>query len=92
LPQFAPGENGTGSVTIGELRIIGRIINDNAIGEARLQIGAQNYAIRIPDYEENTYTTYQAGAAPRKPKLVRRMRKAAKLLRAGSLVRCGMLA
>ena len=59
LPQFAPGENGTGSVTIGELRNIGRIINDNVIGAARLQIGAQNYAIGIPNYEENTYTTYQ---------------------------------
>ena len=59
LPQFTPGENGTGSVTIGELRTIGRIINDNVIGEARLQIGPQNYAIGIPNYEENTYKTYQ---------------------------------
>ncbi|WP_336777562.1 autotransporter outer membrane beta-barrel domain-containing protein [Pantoea sp. USHLN256] len=58
LPQFTPGENGTGSVTIGELRTIGRIINDNVIGEARLQIGQQSYLIGIPNYEENTYTTY----------------------------------
>lgn len=58
LPQFAPGESGATTVTFGELQSIGRIINDNLIGEQRLQIGQQNYTIQIPNYEDWTYTTY----------------------------------
>lgn len=59
LPRFAPGESGAGSVTIGELRSIGRIINDNVIGAERLQIGPQNYSIGVLDPNYHTYGTYQ---------------------------------
>ncbi|MBB3307321.1 MULTISPECIES: autotransporter outer membrane beta-barrel domain-containing protein [unclassified Enterobacter] len=59
LPQFAPGESGVGSVTIGELRSIGRIINDNVIGAERLQIGPQNHTIGILDPNYHTYVNYQ---------------------------------
>ncbi|MBK0095551.1 autotransporter outer membrane beta-barrel domain-containing protein [Erwinia sp. S63] len=58
LPQFAPGESGATTVTFGELQRIGRIINDNLIGEQRLQIGPQNLTIQIPNFEDWTYTTY----------------------------------
>lgn len=59
LPKFASGESGVGSVTIGELQSIGRIINDNAIGAERLHIGAQNYSIGVLDPNDNTYGNYQ---------------------------------
>ncbi|MFP9433038.1 hypothetical protein [Pectobacterium brasiliense] len=58
LPQFAPGESGATTVTFGELQSIGRIINDNLIGEQRLQIGQQNLTMQIPNFEDWTYTTY----------------------------------
>jgi autotransporter family porin len=45
VPRFTAGESGMSSVTLGELQKVGRIINDNLIGEPRLQLGAQNYAI-----------------------------------------------
>ena len=60
LPKFTPGESGVGSVTIGELRSIGRIINDDVIGAPRLQIGPQNYSIGVFDPNYNTYVNYQA--------------------------------
>ncbi|WP_413676929.1 hypothetical protein [Pantoea dispersa] len=59
VPRFTAGESGMSSVTLGELQKVGRIINDNLIGEPRLQLGAQNYAIGIPDEETGSYRVYQ---------------------------------
>lgn len=59
VPRFNAGESGMSSVTLGELQKVGRIINDNLIGEPRLQLGAQNYAIGIPDEETGSYRVYQ---------------------------------
>lgn len=55
LPQFAPGESGANSVTLGELQSVGRIINDNLIDAPRLQIGEQNHVVSV--YYPGTDTT-----------------------------------
>jgi autotransporter family porin len=50
IQRFQPGEDGGGSITIGELLGSGRIISDdNVIGADRLTFGAQNYVINVPD-------------------------------------------
>ncbi len=59
LPQFAAGESGATTLTLGELQNSGRIINDNLIGAQRLQIGQQNLTIQIPNFEDWSYTTYE---------------------------------
>lgn len=58
LPQFAPGVSGATRITLGELQNTGRIINDNLIGEKRLDLGLQNFTVRIPDFEAHTSTYY----------------------------------
>lgn len=56
--QFAPGLNGTQSVSLAELRNSGRITADNVIGNDRLTLGEQNLNVLIPNFEDDTYTLY----------------------------------
>lgn len=59
LPRFTVGESGTRPVTLGELQTVGRIVDDDVIGKPRIQLGAQNYNIGVPDYETDSYSIYQ---------------------------------
>lgn len=53
--QFAPGLDGGQSVSIGELLSTGRIIRDESgvIGADRLDLGAQNQTVSVPDVNGN---------------------------------------
>lgn len=58
--QFVPGETGGASTTLGALQSQNKIINDHGtIGSSRLDTGAQNYAITIPDPITGGSTTFQ---------------------------------
>lgn len=58
--QFVPGLTGGATTTVGTLQSQNRIVNDHGtIGALRLDTGAQNYAITIPDPITGGNTTFQ---------------------------------
>lgn len=58
--QFAPGQDGGGTISIGQLLSTGRIIEYSWQDSGRVGLGPQNYVVNVPD--GNTLQVYNSAA------------------------------
>lgn len=63
--RFAPGQDGGGTLSIGQLLSSGRIISYSWQDSGRVDLGAQNYVINVPDANgsgNNSVQVYNSAA------------------------------
>lgn len=63
--RFAPGQDGGGTISIGQLLSSGRIISYSWQDSGRVDLGAQNYVINVPDANgsgNNSVQVYNSAA------------------------------